>query len=224
MKTISKRYNLNPHVCFFLPSHGFGIYSLDVCLHSHVWEEKHHKESVNTHLLYSLLQLPSSFWAAQIKPAVWWPSLTRSRMLWQPPVTVVWWELNLRPLSLSTRHRARCGVKKAFALFPGLVIDAGGTVVSGRLCGCRTHHNVITICERLSSISCLENVTSCLAKLLLASKILGSLVVLWNWICTSWIIDDLKVSSTLKLLYGILKRHTNIWRTVRKLHLENKTF
>ena len=54
-----------------------------------------------------------------------------------------------------------------------------------RACGYRTQHNVITVYEGLSSTTCLENMTSCLAKLLLALKILSSLVILWNWICIS---------------------------------------
>lgn len=118
------------------------VYSLNVCLHTHVWEKKTHQRKCHyTPTLSSLLQLPSSFQATQIK-LVWWLSLTRCRVLWQPSATAVRGELNLRPLSASTRHGAPCGVKEAFALFPGLPVDAWCTVASGGLFSCRTHHNV----------------------------------------------------------------------------------
>ena len=94
------------------------VYSLNVCLHIHVWEDRTLKKvSIHTSFILSP-QLPSSCQASQIKPAVWWLSLTRCRMLWQAPVTVVRQELNLRPLSVSSRHKVTCGVKKAFSLFP----------------------------------------------------------------------------------------------------------
>lgn len=118
---------------------GTMVYILNVCC-TPMCERKNTRESVNTDLLF-LPPPPHLF--RQISSNMcdgrrWHGAACCGNHRW----LVVRGELSLRPLSFSTGRGAPCGAKRAFALFPGLVMDAGCAVASGGLCGCRTHHNV----------------------------------------------------------------------------------
>lgn len=145
---------------------GIAVYCYCTCM----CKRKHkRRESVKTHLLYSLLQHPSSLSGNSDQTCL----LLSDDHHWHTAVLCDnhRWLFQDRSLNYDLclfRHSAPCCEKRHLLFSLGFVIDAGCTIVSGVLCGCRTHHNV-NIWE--VELQCLfGKCDTSLAKLLLASK------------------------------------------------------
>lgn len=96
------------------------VYTLKVCLHTKVWERGRRKNRECRYTPTLFFWPPSSF-PALIK-LVWWLSLTRCRLLWQPSASGRSWScpLTFGPLTVSSSYRAPCDVRKTFKFFLGL--------------------------------------------------------------------------------------------------------
>lgn len=197
---------------------GITVYNFNVCLHTIVWEREKRKRERNTHLLFTALHL-----FRQLKSSpVWRPSLTRCRVLWQPPVTVVRGELNLRPLSVSSRHGAPCGVKNAFALFLHVWRPMKVLVVVESI---TIFESIYIYLQVWVPLNVWENVTPSLAKLFRAPKPLK---------CSGWVVDWNMYYRNNWWFKGQFHSKTTVWdfemtfkylkKRIRILHLENKNY